>query len=61
MRGLYKRDPFVNAWDLNKSCRNFLIIKKGSKKLFARLKKYARKRQRADMKQEMRREIYGNY
>ena len=53
MRSLYKRDPFVNAWDLNKSCRNFLIIKKGSKKLFARLKKYARKRQRAEMKRNM--------
>lgn len=53
MRGLYKRDPFVTAWDLNKSCRNFLMIKKGSKGIFARLKKYARKRQRTEMKRNM--------
>ena len=53
MRSEYKRDPFVTAWDLNHSCRDIIVFKKGSKGMFARMKKYARKRQRTEMKRKM--------
>lgn len=50
MRAMYKRDRFVTAWDLNSSCRSYLCFQTGSKGLFSRLKRYARKRQRTKMR-----------
>lgn len=50
MRAMYKRDRFVTAWDLNSSCRSYLCWQTGSKSLFSKLKRYARKHQRTKMR-----------
>lgn len=53
MRAMYKRDRFVTAWDLNSSCRCYLCWQTGSKSLYSRLKRYARKRQRTEMRNSL--------
>lgn len=56
-KALYKRDVFVTAWDLNASCRKYICKSSHHSALFARLKRYARKHQRTELREALRKEL----